>query len=94
MVELLSRTKAIPELTSPQGRKFAVIQHFMHPNLYTIAYAEGQGIPGPVPEELRESLYTKVALAEATLIKYLVGAWDFHDQCVEDAKIKARTKAA
>lgn len=76
MAEVLTRETAIPNLTTPTGRKLGVRYLPQNPNLVEIVFADSK--PGELPDKLK-GLYTKKSLALAAVNKYLHEFWDTSD---------------
>lgn len=88
MTELLTKETAVPNFTGPTGRRFEIRQHPIHPNIYEIKYAAG--ISGEVPAALSNTTFTKVALAETHLVRFLEKWWDEVNELAASKKIRER----
>lgn len=75
--EVLTRETALPNLTSPTGRKFEVRSYAPNPSLFEIAFADKK--PGELPREFQNHKFTKKDLALKYLQKYLEDFWDTSD---------------
>jgi hypothetical protein len=77
-VQVLTRETAIPELTTPTGRKFGIRPFDQNPSLLEIHYADGK--PGELPEKFKHHRFTKKELAVNYIKKYLEEFWDISDK--------------
>lgn len=77
-VQVLDRKTAIPQLTSPTGRKFGIRQYAPNPGLYEIHYDDKR--PGELPAEFQNHKFTQKKVALAVLTKYLTEFWDTSDK--------------
>lgn len=77
MAEVLTRETAIPNLTSPTGRKFGVRQFPPNPSLYEVVFVDSK--PGEIPAVFNNHRFTKRKYAEDALLKYLTEFWDTSD---------------
>lgn len=77
-VQVLDRKTAIPQLTSPTGRKFGVRQYAANPGLYEIHFDDKK--PGELPTEFQNHKFTQKKVALEYLTKYLTDFWNTSDK--------------
>lgn len=77
MAEVLTRESAIPNFTTPTGRKLGVRQFEPNPSLYEVVFVDKK--PGEIPAVFQNHRFTKRKYAEAALLSYLNEFWDTSD---------------
>lgn len=83
--DLLERTTAITNNTTPTGRELGVVMNREY-GLFRIRYVDNK--PGDLPNNLN-GLYTKHEYAASALRNYIREMWDMNDKAVEKARLKS-----
>lgn len=86
MTEVLTREAAIRSLTTPTGRKYKIVHWDENGALFTIL--SDDSVPGPLPKELDQQLFTSKFKAEEFLKGFLTKFWDISDEVSKKSKQK------
>lgn len=82
-VEVLTRDVAIPNFTTPTGRKYSIAPSDIVPGTYKVVSEVGD-----LPAEL-SGAFTGRMRAERAIHNYLVALWNYSDHKAEKKKVSA-----
>lgn len=88
VIEVLNRSKAIPEGVTPMGRKIGLIPVPLT-SFTRLGYIDGKG--GLLPQEM-QSNYTSIRYAQNSLNEYLKRLWDISDNAKTKKPLNAVSK--